>query len=421
MKILPSQWWKLSFLWLFKGDSQKSKANPQLFQNSVIWAALGLALGVGALSVTLAITSGFENSLSRIVARAQGDVVHYTKWASVTELNDTAEISKELGIPNVGVEYFWKSHGLVVGKQGGRGVLIEGKFNPRERNAVTQDSPAIPEVSIGKPLAEYLGVVVGDQLKILLPGLIKGAIPVRVAELTSFGMYEIDSRYLSIDDRALKQWLEFNDPKSYAARPGDAFAIRYFLGEDYRSNDQRPAVEAWLNSYYAKFVASHPNDPDPELMPWWIQRKNLFGSIDLDKNLLTLVLSLLVLVSTLNVAATLVVLFLERERDIAIVRALGLTRGQLVQWTGLIGLLIGTVASSLGLIFGRLMGWILLKLPWAELPAQVYRISRLPLEFSFTEQSFVFLFGVAASTTLALALGFVLARKPFLEILGYRL
>src|SRR5687768_7288879 len=85
--ILPRQWWKLSLLWLFSWKSRESRAKPRLFQNSVLWAGLGLSLGIGALSVTFAITTGFENTLARTVAQAQGDLVHYTRWLKEGELD----------------------------------------------------------------------------------------------------------------------------------------------------------------------------------------------------------------------------------------------------------------------------------------------------------------------------------------------
>jgi lipoprotein-releasing system permease protein len=425
--ILPREWWRLSlhwlFPWLFNSDRRESQAKPRLFQNSVLWASLGLSVGIGALSVTLAITTGFENTLAKIVATAQGDLVHYTRWLKEAELDEIAKLAYQQNPAPRSVQYFWKSHGLIVGKRAGRGVLIEGssEASSTKRPPLEEGENALPILKMGQPLAEYLGVQVGDQVRLLLPGMVKGSIPFRITEVLSFGMYEIDSRYISVDSYSLREWLKQNEPESFVKRPGDAFAIRYLMDEPFHKVSNQNLMTNWMAGYQKSYIEKYPQDPGPEIQPWWVQRRNLFGSIDLDKNLLTLIVSLLVLVSTLNVAATLVILFLERDRDLAILRALGLSRGQLVQWTGVIGLIVGTMASGFGILLGRVIGWVLTQLPWARLPAEVYRISELPLDFVYPEQFFVFLFGILATTVAALLLGFRLSKQSFLEVLGHRL
>ncbi len=417
--MLPREWWRLSLLWLFSTDQRESKAKPRLFQNSVLWAALGLALGVGALSVTLAITTGFENTFARVVATAQGDLVHYTRWLKEDELHRISKLAMQQNPQPVAVEYFWKSHGLIVGKRAGRGILIEGRSRQLTQDAIPDDG--LPTLILGEPLAEFLGVQVGDQVRILLPGLVRASVPFLVEKIMSYGMFEIDSRYVSLDDAKLRRWLQLNEPDSYEKRPGDAFAIRYFMDSSFHRLSEKDRLMAWTADYENAYLGEFPDDPQPKLQPWWVQRQNLFGSIDFDKGILTLIVSLLVLVSTLNVAATLVILFLERDRDLAILRALGLSRWQMIQWTGIIGLLVGCTASFLGLGLGRLFGWALSVLPWAKLPAEVYRISELPMNFLFYEQLLVFLFGAVATTLAALALGIRLSRQSYLEVLGHRL
>src|SRR5204862_145674 len=83
---------------------------------------------------------------------------------------------------------------------------------------------------------------------------------------------------------------------------------------------------------------------------------SLFRSIENTKGELSVIIGLLTLVATLNIAATLVVLFLERDREVAILQALGMSPGQIVQWVGIQGILLGLISSSFGLLLGRVSG-----------------------------------------------------------------
>jgi ABC-type lipoprotein release transport system permease subunit len=111
---------------------------------------------------------------------------------------------------------------------------------------------------------------------------------------------------------------------------------------------------------------------------------------------------------------------LERDREIAVVQALGLNRFQLIQWVGSQGLLIGIVASAVGIGLGMVFGRILQVLPFARLPSDVYNLDRLPLRYDFVEQAWVFGFGVLAATFIALFLGGRLSKMSLLQVLGQR-
>jgi lipoprotein-releasing system permease protein len=423
MKTLPREWWRLSAYWLLNLKSRTPPARQALFKHSLKVALLGLAIGVGALSVTLAIVTGFEWTLSQAVARAGGAVVHQLNWRSMEDLEAMAAKAPE-GVESY--EIFWNTQGLITGPKGGRGVQIEGRRSYKSPSMKLQPGELAPandgsvEVSLGKPLALYLGVEPGDSVRLLLPGILRGSIPARVRRVVSFGMHEIDSRYAAVDDRSLRPRLQELDPQTYSQRPGDAHGIRFELDPRFLGPAGVPALDKWKSDYMAIVKAMPKGDEDPWMRTWFEQRKNLFGSVQLDKQILTVILSLLTLVAALNVAAVLVILFLERDREIAVVQALGLSRFQLIQWVGSQGLLIGVVASAVGVGLGMLFGRLLQVLPFARLPSDIYNLDRLPLRYEFAEQSWVFGFGVLAATFIALFLGGRLSRMSLLQVLGQR-
>jgi lipoprotein-releasing system permease protein len=414
--FLPLEWWKLSLLWFSNLKSRTPRARRGLFQTSLKVAALSLSLGVGALSVTLAIVTGFEWTLAKSVYQTQGHVLHLShRWRSFAQMEKFASLAPS-GVDHA--EFFWSSYGLVVGPKGGRGVLIEG----RRRAGTTAHDRHYNEVhlKLGKPLADYLGVKKGGQVRIVLPKIIKGSIVAKVDDLVSNGMYEIDSRMVIVNDESLRSVMRERDPESFASRPGDAIGIRYFLKPGF-GPEGMDRLEAWTAQYKAAVLKYDKNNVDGhKFVNWREQKSSVFRGIGYNKIELTLVVSLLTLVAALNVAATLVVLFLERDREVAILQALGLSPNQTLQWIGIQGILLGLVSAVVGLALGRIFGWGLVRMPFAQLPEDIYNIGRLPLKFEFWEQLRVFAFGIGAALMAALMLGLRLSRINLVTLLGQR-
>jgi lipoprotein-releasing system permease protein len=425
--ILPREWWKLSALWLLNLKGRTPRARRALVGHSVRVALLGLSCGLAALSLTLAIVSGFEWTLSSYAASTSGDVFHQNSWSSFQDLKKRVEQAPSEGVR--GLEVFWAAPALIVGPEGGRGVTLEAgrRFDTVDEFLALEwdDAPApdeeILKVELGKALAETLKAELGSKIRILVPGVMRGSLEAEVAVIRSLGIYELDSRWLKVEEGPLRAQLRARDPNAFAARPGDAHGIRYFLDEIYHRPDSKERLERWRDAYAANLEASpDENLHDPFLRTWIEQRQYLLGSIGLDKLVLTIILGLLCLVAGLNVAAALVVLFLERDREIAVLRAVGLSRGQLLSWILIQGTLMGGVASVGGLALGRLFGWILQSLPIAQLPSQVYNLSEIPLKYVLFEQAAVFVFGVMAAWSLSLALGWSLVKGSFLDTLRHR-
>ncbi len=417
--LLPWEWWKLSFHWLFDVGGRRPPARQNaLFKNSLKAALAGLSLGVLALSLTLAVVSGFQDTLGASAARALGHLMWWSDWQK------DAVFERVLNPPPAHLKEassFWFTQGLVVGPKGGRGVRIEGrrqlypKLNP--------DQTAWPEaqMDLGRPLAQYLGVKEGDTLRVLLPGLVEGAYFFKVRQLVEFGIYELDSRLALIDEDSFRSQLEKKARKILEQRPGDALGLRLYFDEKYFDPLRPERLDVAKKSFATKIQAEFPQErASVDLRTWHDQRRNLFGAIGMDKLVLTLVLSLLTLVASLNIAAILVILFLDRDREIATLQALGLSRAQLVQWMVIQGLILGLFSSAMGLLAARVLGFLLQHLPIAQIPVEIYNVRHLPLRFEFWEQSGVFAFGVGASVFVALILSLFLSRGRQLSVMAQR-
>lgn len=412
--MMPWAWWKLSFFWFLNLESRAPGGKRTLVSGSIRGALFGLGLGVAALLVTLGIFRGFDNALATSLSGSLGHVTAFTGWKTFDEIDKMiahAPPGVARAIP------FWTTQGLVVGPQGGRGVMIEG----RARTGRTFD-PASGRVSVdlGATLAESLGLKLGDRFRILLPGILNGSVEAEVSGLIRSGMYDIDSRSALVIDESLRAVLAATNAPALHDRPGDAHGIRFQLDPtklDARSED---GLNAWVNSFRTKLGAAGLDGANDVYRTWRELQRNLIGSIGVDKFVLIVIMGLVVCVATLNVAATLVVLFLERDREIAVLRAIGLSRGGLTGWIATQGFMLGVAGSLVGLALAAIAAWGLPKLPWAQLPPEIYHIGALPMDVSAADAWGAVLFGTLASVVLSTILGRHLATTPYLASLGQR-
>lgn len=416
--ILPWDWWKLSFHWLFDLKGRRPPARrSSLFQNSLKAAVLGLSLGVAALSLTLAVVSGFQDVLGRSTSKVLGHLMWWTDWQKLDYFKEVPQWDPDISR----LETFWYSQGLVVGPQGGRGIRIEGRREIFSKTPSAESAaPAAAQIDLGKPLAEFLGVKVGDRVRVLLPGLLDGAFFFEVRRLLEFGMYDLDSRLAFIDEKSFFHDLQARAPDALARRPGDALGLRVFYPDEILDPLHPQRLEKKKAAWVEKIQTAGLGKSAPLVQTWMEQKKNLFGAIGMDKAILTVVLSLLTLVAGLNIAAILVILYLERDREVATLQALGLSRWHLTQWLGVQGLILGLVSSGLGLLLARFLGFLLQRLPIVQVPAEIYNVSALPLRYEGQEQFGVFLFGMITATGVALFLGFFLSRGRQLTVMAHR-
>jgi lipoprotein-releasing system permease protein len=375
------------------------------------------------LMVTLGVVSGFENTLSRIVSSAQGHVTQSIYvWHSLDELREFLK-----GAPGLDqakrIEPFWNSQGLLLGANAGRGVLIEGRYQNFQLSDSAPESTQeqVLAIKLGKSLAEFLGVDQGDTVKLLLPGVIKGAVEARVGELVSLGSYEIESRYAEMNAFHLASFLEKNDPETYATRPGDAHGIRFFMDDSWSSVSEYSKLQNWEFDYF-EFIQNSAlqSFKNSTLQTYRDARKNVFRSVGYNKYELALIMGILVLVASLNVGATFVVLFLERERELAIMQAMGWSSWRIRVWMIQVAVALGVLVSGVAVVFSWFVGNFLEYSGLVSLPASVYDINGLPLTFEIKELLMVCAGGVLCCVFVAWLMGRKLSRVNLPEVLSYR-
>jgi lipoprotein-releasing system permease protein len=357
----------------------RAKQKQSFISLITILSIAGVTVGVMALIVVIAVMAGFESDLktrilgieSHIVIRRHGEaIVDFEKIsAGIAAIPGVAAAT-----PTINDQIMLRSAGGVSGAVV-RGVDIDtasgvisvltpeilGALNDSTRKNGAAFVP--PGIILGKQLGRRLGVIVGDVVYIISPrgmlipaGHVPGMRRFKVVGFFESGMYEFDGSLA---------YIRLSEAQKMMRMPGAVSGI------DVRLND----------IYQAKTVAAKIIDTlgFPFWSQTWMQmNKNLFSALKLEKTVMFIILALIVLVAAFNIASSLIMMVMEKTRDVAILKAMGATNKSIRKIFVFKGLVIGTIGTMLGVFFGFALCWLLVKYKFIELPGDGYYITTLP-------------------------------------------
>jgi lipoprotein-releasing system permease protein len=338
----------------------------------------GIAVGVMALLVVIGVMTGFDQDLRSKILSVNAHIILIKPGYSVTDYNAVArEVETVPGV--VAAKPFIYTQVMFSGPNNISGGVIRGLDLPTiERGgppavevkegdfkSLAARSEDVPEVAIGNELAKNIGATVGTRIKIISPlGTLTpmGRIPriknFQVGAIFHSGMFEFDNTlvyasipwvqdYLGMDDKVTGLEVQVKD--IYAADT-IAAAIQEKLGPAYQTRD------------------------------WMRMNRSLFAALKLEKIAMFIILTLIVLVAAFNITSTLIMLVMEKTKDIAVLKSMGATRRSIMEIFILEGVIIGAIGTVLGLGLGFILTAILKRYEFIKLPSDVYYISTLPVK-----------------------------------------
>ena len=224
----------------------------------------------------------------------------------------------------------------------------------------------MPGIVLGRELAKNLGVVQGDVVHLISPrgmlaptGHVPAMKPFRVSGYFESGMYEFDQTFAYIHLHDAQRLL----------RMGDAVTgLEIRVDDIYRAREVADAIVARLgSSYYAR--------------DWMQMNRNLFKALKLERRVMFIILTLIVLVAAFNIASSLIMLVMGKTKDIAILKAMGATDRSIRKIFVFNGRVIGVVGTSLGLVFGVILCSLLKRYNIHELTGDIYYFTtQLPVQ-----------------------------------------
>ncbi len=342
-------------------------------------SVLGIAAGVMSLVIALAINNGFRQDL-------QGRLLGATAHVNLQRLDgggiaDWEQLRQQLAATENVVATAPAVYGTLLASHGNRssqmilkGVVAEAEqqvgnllATVREGSAEALDSPvaegAPPPVVIGTVMAEQLGVVVGDSILLTSPqghltpfGVVPRYRYFLVAAIFDSGFYDFDSSWAFTSLTAAQQLLGLNDVAS---------VIEFRLRDIYAAPAVGEALEAAAGPEYG---TSH----------WMDQNRALFSALQMEKTVTVITISIIVFVAALNILISLVMMVMEKYRDIAVLISMGARRDQIRRIFQLQGVLIGIAGTALGLAGGFVFAWLGAEYHLLRLDPNVYSISYVP-------------------------------------------
>jgi lipoprotein-releasing system permease protein len=339
-----------------------------------------------ALIVVISVMSGFDHALENKVIGIESQIIVLNYKGSINHYNGVMkDISAIKGVKSVSPFIYTDVMISAGGTSTGsvlRGIdikteekvtnlkkyLIKGSLNGL-------DSKKYNGIVFGKVLAQNLGVSVGDNVLIMSPqgqitpfGVVPKTERFTVCGIINSGMYNYDSTFSFISIKNAQMFL--------GLPPYTITGIEVKLDKLGLANLYAKKIDKILNkkpssSFYA--------------LSWEELNKNLFSAIRLEKLTMFIILSLIVLVAAFNIISTLIMVVMEKRKDIAILKSIGASSRDIMIIFIAQGVIIGLVGTSLGLISGFLIGYLEKTYHIISLPSSVYYITTLPIRMTPSE------------------------------------
>lgn len=361
---------------------------------------IGIALGVMALIVVLSVMNGFQSELKSRILNVASDVEIISPNAKI---KDWQAIDKKINsIPNVNSAAPFTNHQALVsmGKYN-RGVLVRGidpSIEPKVSNLhssiVSGSFNLIPneyQILIGIDLARYFSLKVGDKISMISSqanyspvGMLPRIKQYKISGIFDAGMYEYDAGLVVI---------HINDAQKFFQTKKQISGVRVKL------NDLDFTKQSVSEIYQAI------NSEDYIVLDWTQKHANLFSAIQLEKRVMSIILTLIIAVAAFNIVSTLVMGVTEKKSDIAILRTLGASQKSiLIIFMGQ-GALTGIIGTFFGILFGVLIATnIDIIVPFIEnifgiefLSKDIYYISEVPSQILLNDIFYIGFMGLLLS------------------------
>ncbi len=385
------------------------------------FSLLGIALGVATLIIVMSVMNGFRHEL---LGRILGLNGHLTMEAYQGPLPDYDRLTEELRqLPMVKMaDPLVQGQAMVTVKDRAVGAVVRG-MRPEDVKARAIFASNIKEgsldrfhgedvVIIGRRMAEGLGVGVGDQITLISPqstatliGLIPRIKAYEVVGIFEIGMSEYDSGFV---------FMPLEAAQLYFKMPGAASDIEITVDDPDRIAAAVDAIQAKIGGNY-RFI------------DWQQANSSFFGAIQVERNVMFLILTLIIVVAAFNIISGQIMLVKDKGRDIAILRTMGATRGMIMRIFLLSGASIGVLGTGLGFGFGlafadnieQIRQWLQGLLHTRLFPEEIYFLSQLPAIVDPGEVTTVVVMSLTLSLLATLYPSWRAARLDPVEALRY--
>ena len=336
-----------------------------------IFSFIGISLGVAVLIIVMSVMNGFRTELiSKIVGfNAHVTVKPYESSISLDKLDDNnlKLISKDLIFSNSG-------EAIVISKNYTKGLVLRGyssknfpKLDVVKKGKLIGESNQLLEnsISIGKELSFNLGLNIGDRVSIMSPVGIEtiiGSLPKQeifiISSIFDSGLADFDSNIAFINLDTLESFFDLDKEKRN---------LEIYLNNPSNIDEIKNQIQKIFNN---EFVYT-----------WADMNSSLFSALKVERNVMFIILSLIIIVAAFNIISGLTILVKNKTRDIAILKSIGVLNKSIIKIFFLVGIIIGTTATFFGIFLGVMFSLYIENL--REFLSNTFDISLFPEEIYF--------------------------------------
>jgi lipoprotein-releasing system permease protein len=373
----------------------RAKRKQVMISVITVISVIGVASGVMALVIALAINNGFRNTMERnfLGATAHVMVVERTRGEGISGWQQKA--GEFLKVPHVqsvmpslydaalvsGYNSAWAVIKGVPVPPGGPLPEALKKLKTGSVDAFRQKG-SLPTVILGSKLAAQIGAAVDQQVRLMIPngqltpfGSRPSVESVLVAGVFETGLFDMDNTWVFMTLPDVQRLFGYGDVAN--------------------------SIELTLDSVdYTTEVAAKVStmiDKDLEATTWEQQNRHVFEAFALERRVYVIVIGLIQLVAGLNILITLVMMVMEKHRDIAILMAMGARAAQIRRIFVFKGAIIGGIGTVIGLVAGHLLSYFADRYRWVSLDETVYPLAYVPVEPQFVDALWIAAAAMAVS------------------------
>ena len=379
----------------------KSRRVEGFISVSAWFSLIGIVLGVATLIVVMSVMNGFRTELVNRILGINGHLIVYKKnglsienyHKTVNQISDTQNV--------IAVTPYLEGQALAKTKNSVSGIIIRGtKWSdlPAKKllwksldNATIENFKIKQNVILGYRLAQRLNLSVGDYISLISPNVMEtaiGVLPIKqnfmVGGFFDIGMYEYDNNFV---------FIPWEKAEKFLSTKQIAHGIEIFLQNPKTTQNVHSDLNTKLDESFT-------------IIDWKKRNSSFMNALDVEKNVMFVILTLIILVATFNIISSMIMLVQTKKSDIALMRTMGASKYLIIRIFMLTGSIIGILGTIIGAILGIIVSinietirnFISTLFEKELFSPQIYFLSTLPSNINFNEVFVVM--GLSVSLTL---------------------
>ena len=401
---------------LISSRNLKPKKKEGFLKVISIFSFLGIMLGVAILIIVMSVMNGFRNDLTNKIIGFNPHIV-IKPYSSDIDQSFKLKLKREY-------QYFkitetFGGEAVVVNNNLVKGVFVKG-INKKSENIKSIENNLIDgnlqdfevgKIILGKQLAINLGVVVGDSINLMSSAFIStpmGGLPMQesfeIVAVFSSGFYEFDQGVV---------FLNLNDSLSFFDKTEKDLNLEIKLDDPLKADFYKKKIEVINENYY--------------VYSWTDLNKSFFAALKLERNIMFIILTLIIIVAAFNIISGLTILIKNKTKEIAIFKTLGLSNQSITKSFFLTGFTIGFLASIAGVIFGVIFSFYIEDIRFfisstfnlEIFPEDIYYLDKLPSEINPISILIIFLFSIIVTAVASFFPAKAVSKMDIIKALKY--